>query len=749
MALRKRMWRILLENKGRYIGIFILIFIGSFSFIWFKGFSGNYERIINEFVQKNMQEDVSFTAYEEIKNIPTLEQDTGTIIDTYKYYDVPLSDSMELRLIGTREKVNIPSVLIGRELQNSGEILLSPNFFDAYGYQIDDIIEIKNKMYRIVGTVALPDYVFPLKYVNDIIPPPGFGLGIVAADAMNAFPDAVTVYSARFTDRTNIKAQMTGLYNTLSEKEQALSEWIDASTNKRIRMAWATISGMKAMSIPVPTAMFLLCCLIVGLMIWRMVRTENVIIGTLYAQGYRRKELIHHYLSIPIIIAATAGFAGALLALPTIGPTVKMMAILYYIVPYTGIVTSLTDVMMGVLMPVVFLGLAGLTVTRRELKKLPSDLMKGDTQKAKVNVLERKLKLEHLPFNTKFKVREQLRSIPRLAFLLFGVMAASFMMLIGLTINHSMMTVFSSEANTSFNYSWEYAFKEAKQGTPVSGAIPFNAIRSYPEGRENVEFYLTGISADAPYVYDLVDGKGNELSKEQVNISYLLANRLKLKVGDKITAINKLDGKSYTLIIDGIAQTYAGQFIYMPLSEFNKMLGIPKDSYSGVFSNEIINYSPSELSGVKDLKSMINSMDELIMPMMMLVVGLTIIASIIGVIVIYLVTSLTIEESRASISLLKVFGYRSKEVKKLILSGTASVIVAGFLLSIPLMLISANALYSYLGEMINLALPMMLSPKHAIISFILIYAVYEFTKLLCSKKLATIPMSDALKAGTE
>jgi putative ABC transport system permease protein len=113
---------------------------------------------------------------------------------------------------------------------------------------------------------------------------------------------------------------MTGLYNSLSEKEQALSEWIDASTNKRIRMAWATISGMKAMSIPVPAAMFLLCCLIVGLMIWRMVRAENVIIGTLYAQGYRRKELIRHYLSIPLIIAAAGGLAGVLLALPTIGP---------------------------------------------------------------------------------------------------------------------------------------------------------------------------------------------------------------------------------------------------------------------------------------------------------------------------------------------------------------------------------------------------------------------------------------------
>ncbi|MCK9217696.1 MAG: ABC transporter permease [Firmicutes bacterium] len=749
MVLRKRIRRILLENKGRYIGIFILIFIGSFSFIAFKGFSGNYERLINEFAQKNMQEDVSFTGYEQIEDISSLEQETGAIIDTHKYYDVPLHHERELRLISISHKVNIPSVITGRMPKYPREILLSPNFYDTYGYEIGDTIKINDDMFEVVGTVALPNYVFPLKYINDVIPPPGFGLGVIATDDMDVFPDAVTVYTARFTDRDNVKAQVTGLYNSITQKGLMLSEWMDASANKRIRMAWATISGSKAMSVPVPTAMFLLCCLIVGLMIWRMVRSESIIIGTLYAQGYRRKELLQHYLSIPLMVSFIAGLAGSLLALPTIYPTIKLMVTLYYIVPFDKVVHSLTDIVLGALMPVIFLGLASWAVIRKELAKSPAELMKGDIQKAKVNVLERTLKLDYLSFNNKFKVREQLRSIPRLIFLLFGVMAASFMMLIGFTINNSMTTVFSSEANTSFNYSWEYSFKEAKQGTPVSGTIPFNAIRSHPEGRESIEFYLTGISTDAPYVYDLVDGKGNELSKEQVNISYLLAKRLNLSIGDRITVVNKLDGKSYYLVIDGIAQTYAGQFIYMPLSDFNELIGMPTDSYKGVFSKATIEYSPEELSGIKDLKNMVNSMDELMMPMMMVVVSLTIIASIIGVIIIYLVTSLTIEESRGSISLLKVFGYRSKEIKRLILSGSSPFVIAGFILGIPVMLISATALYRYLGEMINLALPMILNPLHAVISFTLLYAVYEFTKLSCGRKLAAIPMSDALKAGME
>lgn len=748
MVLHKRIRRMLAQNKARYIGVVILIFLGSFSFIWARGFSSNYARLVNEFATGNMQEDLSFSVSGPLTDIRGLEQGSDAAIDSYRYYDAPLPQQQELRLIEASQKVNTPAVLSGRGLAAPGEILLSPNFYDAYGYQIGDKIDIEGKSFEVVGTVALPHYVYPLKYINDIMPPTGFGLGLIGTQDMEAFTGATTVYTARFTDRESLSTQVTGLYTLLGEKGYTLTEWVDAATNKRIRMAWASISGMRAMSIPMPAVMFLLCCLIVGLMIWRMVRADAVIIGTLYAMGYRPSELMRHYLSIPLMLAAFAGLAGTLLALPSIDPTIRMMSELYYIVPYQTAKVSLVDLALGVLMPMVFLGLACGQVIHKELKKTPSQLMKGDRQQAKVSGLERSLKLERLSFNTKFQLREQVRSIPRLLFLLFGVTCASFLMLIGFTINHSMNTVLGG-MDTSYNYALEYSFKEIRQGEPLAGAVPFNAVRCYPEGREKVEFYLNGIPTDKPHVFDLVDAQGKPLPKEQVNITYLLANRLKLGVGDTITVVNKLDGKPYSLTIDGIVQTYTGQFIYMPLTEFNRMLGMPEDSYSGVFSNEALSYDPDELSGIKDLSGLTNAMDDLMLPMMMVVVGLTLVAGVIGVIIIFLVTSLMIEENRASISLLKVFGYRQKEVNKLILEGSSPIVLLGFLLGIPLMLASGNALYGYLGEMINLALPMILSPLYVLISFVLIYGVYTLTKLLCAKNLEKIPMSEALKAGTE
>jgi putative ABC transport system permease protein len=47
-------------------------------------------------------------------------------------------------------------------------------------------------------------------------------------------------------------------------------------------------------------------------MIMRIVKSDGVVIGTLYAQGYRRRELTWHYLAIPVLLAAVKASSGIL-----------------------------------------------------------------------------------------------------------------------------------------------------------------------------------------------------------------------------------------------------------------------------------------------------------------------------------------------------------------------------------------------------------------------------------------------------
>ena len=748
MTLNRRILRTLIENKGRTIGIVVLILLGSFTFVVSRGVSFNMDAMVSGFAESHLQEDVSFMTGAPIADMDALEARSGAAIDSYQYADATLPDGAPLRLMTPGMKINLPAVRQGSGLESPGDILLDPYFMSMHAIKVGDAIEANGTVLTVKGAMSLPHYVYALKNIYDVMPPSGFGIGLISGADMARFDDAQMVYCARFADRTNLNVQTVKLHQLLTEDGRRLSDWVDAMNNKRIRMAWASITGLKAMSVPMPAAMFLLCCLIIGIMIWRTIRADSVVIGTLYALGYRRRELERHYMVLPLLLAALGGVLGALLGLPCIAPAVHAMLSSYYNVPIGPIDLMPVNILIAILMPMLFLGLASFFVIRKELKKTAAELMKGDEQDARINFLERSISLDRFRFKTRFRLRAQLRSVPRLLFLLIGVMGASALLLFGFTINHSMNTLFSGSSGDVYNFAYEYSFKSMQQGEVPDGAEPFNAIRCYIAGRENVEFYVTGIPQNASSV-TLKDARGESLPAAKVNITQPLAQRLGLRVGDEIHFVNKLDGAAYSLRIDGIAQTYAGQLVFMPLQAFNAMAGLPEDSYSGLFADRQLPVDEKLLSGVKDLKALSTAMDDIAMPMMATVAFLTVVAGLMGALIIFLVTSLMIEESRPTISLMKVFGYRRKEIASLVLNSSTPVVVLGFLLGVPLMTLSANAMYGYLGEMINLVLPMIVSPFWISVSFVIILGVYQLTLLLCAKRLAKVSMSEALKAGTE
>lgn len=754
MVLRKRVWRILMENKGRYIGIVLLTLIGSFYFTAATGVAGSLEKQVVDFAKTNMQEDLTFSTDKNIEDIPTLESETGAVIEAYQQLDVKLPDGQgELRLLTPTSKINIPAVLSGQKLKNLGDILLDPSFLRTHGLAIGGQIELNGKIFHITGTMALPNYVYIIKNLYDVLPTAGFGIGLVSGADMEMFPkaanEAVTVYGARFTKRGDIDTQNAKLHGLLIEKGYSLSEWLDAKNNKRISLPWSNITSLQAFSFPVSIAFFLLSCIIVGVTILRMVKSDAVVIGTLYAQGYRRWELTRHYLAIPVLLSIAGGLIGILLALPCVGLVVDSM-LATYILPNTGITSSPFNLAMALLLPLALIGLASFFSIRGVLKKSAAELMKGDEQKARVNFVERMLRLERYRFTTKFQIREQVRSIPRLLFLVLGVSAASLVLLYGFTFNSSMDLVMKQGALARYNYGIEYNFKEMQNlhDRPVpEGAEPYNSFRAYPEGREEIGFYVLGMEPNS--VGLKVNGIGGaKISRNQVNITSSLAERLGLGVGDRFTLINELDGKSYSLKIDGIIESYGEQYVFMPLGEFNHMTGQAPGSYRTVLSNHVLNYDESLLAGVLDVRDP-QKFASVTAPTTLIIAATTSVAVLLAVVIIFIVTSLIIDESWKTISLLKVFGYRRKDIAKLILNSSTPVVFLGFWLGLLLMLALGNYLLGSIAEVINMLIPMTLNPLYVLICFVLIFVVYETTKWFCGRKITKISMSEALKSGSE
>ena len=166
----------------------------------------------------------------------------------------------------------------------------------------------------------------------------------------------------------------------------------------------------------------------------------------------------------------------------------------------------------------------------------------------------------------------------------------------------------------------------------------------------------------------------------------------------------------YSFHIDAVADSYVEQFIYMPIHEFNKKLGLPENSYMGLFSSIKLDIPEEKLSGTKSMSELSGAIDEFMGQMISMVALMAIVSSVVALIILYLVTSLAIEENRNTISLFKVFGYRRREIRSLILNSSTFVVVAGFIISIPVAAASMGSLYGYLGNMINLVLPPIVSP---------------------------------------
>lgn len=751
-ALRQRVRRVLAEQKFRFGGIIVLVLLGSFYFTAATGVSGSLERTTDGFATANQQEDLTFTTDRPLADVAALGQESGSAVEAQQRYDVTLPKGV-LRTIAAGEEVDVPAVLTGRGLQNSGEVLVDPRFLEAHGLRVGGGVDLGGKPFTIVGTVAVPNYVYILKNFYDVLPTTGFGIGVVSADDMAAFranaPAPTSTYGVRFRDRENVEAQSRNLRDRIRAGGYSIREWMAASDNPRISLPQGNIKSLQTMSYPVAIAFFLLSCVIVGVMVMRSVKADSVVIGTLYALGYRRREMIRHYMTIPLLVATTGSVLGMLLALPVVGPVVRSM-MSTYTMPDAGTGFSPLDLAIAVLMPAVLIGAASLLAIRRILRRRAADLMKGDEQAAKVNALERALPLDHFRFATKFKVREQARSIPRLLFLILGVASASMVMLFGLTFNNSMNVATEQGSLTRYQYPIEYNFTQVQnlQQRPLpQGAEPYHTIRVHPEGRDSLDLYLTGVEPDSVGLR-LEDPRGNALPRDQVNITSPLADRLKVGVGDTVRLVNKLDGADYTLRVDGIVRAYSEQFVTMPIDDLNRMIGYPAGSYGTVLADREMNFEQDQLAGVLDTRDP-TAFDDLSAPTGLIVGSVTALAVLIAIVILFLVTSLIIDENRHSIALLKVLGYRRKEIANLVLNSSTPAVLLGFVLGVPLMIGFGKVLFGVVADTINMVIPMVISPWHVAITFVAIVVIYQITKRLSSRKILRIPMSEALKAGSE
>ncbi len=746
MTLFKKVIRTMLEQKARYIGSMLLLIISSMMFVMMNMTSMNLDNTFTTFSKKNTLSDAEFSTDTEI-DVTALGRQFAASIETGGTADCEVNPGQTLRVFSMMNVVNIPAVQEGKLPENS-EIMLDRLFSKTNGYKIGDTITVAGKEFTVSGYTLLPNFIYVIKSKEQMMnDPSAFGVGVVGKSDFDTLPDRKQVYATRFDDRENIKSQEASVKNALRSQGVQITNW--QSTERKINVSYVPmeVSVLSTMSAAVPFAMLALTCILLGMLMWRMILSESVIIGTFYAQGYRRRELRRHYLMFPLLISVIGSVIGSVLGLLLVNSMFSFMLTAFPMPVHETIINPLLAIF-AIFLPVLILCGVTWAIIGRTLKTAPAILMKGGETKGKVNFIERGLRIDRLGFGTKFKIREQVRSLSRTLFLLFGVVVATMLMLYGLTMKSSVDYMLDEGMGELYNLKYEYVFISEKDGVPPAGTEKFNASYVSLADNEDISFYVTGVLPNTDKI-KLKDTYGQRFRPERTTITVTLAQKLNVNIGDSVTVFDTENGKEHTFTIEKMADTYAGDFLFMPLEQFNTEFGRPANAYIGIWSDEAMTFAQGEIQSTKSIDAIAAGFGKLLDQMGPMIYGLIAAAFILGLIIIYVVTGLVVDESRSSISLMKVFGYRKKEIGKLILGSNTFIVILGYLLGIPALLGTVGAFYGSLTESLQIVLPVKLNVLYILLGFIIVMATYEFAKWMCRKKVARIPMSEALKAGTE
>ena len=162
------------------------------------------------------------------------------------------------------------------------------------------------------------------------------------------------------------------------------------------------------------------------------IEEESAIIGTLLASGYRRRELVAHYLALPAAVGISAAVVGNVAGYTLMS---EPMRNLYYgsysLPPYHaawswGVFAQTTMLPVAVLVGITLLGLL------RKMGHTPLEFLRHETSKGGE---KRGFALpERLSFTTRFRLRVFLRNLGNFATLFVGIGFASMLLLFSLAI---------------------------------------------------------------------------------------------------------------------------------------------------------------------------------------------------------------------------------------------------------------------------------------------------------------------------
>ncbi len=466
-----------------------------------------------------------------------------------------------------------------------------------------------------------------------------------------------------------------------------LTSFMKAEENPRILAAAKDLEMNKTIGLAAGIVVMVLFTYVISVFVIHQIQRESSVIGALYALGAKKKDLIRHYITLPAIICFIGGLIGSAIGFSDIGIVWQMAdSYDYFSIPDIAPLYPLYLIIYAVIMPPVISVIVNYIVISRRLSRTALSLMRNEQNISHRN----KINLGNMGFIRRFQIRQMLREARTGITVIFGMFICLLVFMLGMNCYILCQNIKTENAaDTKFTYMYNLKYPEE--------AAPENAEACYMESlsKTNMGYTLDvniiGIDSDNKY-YSAKPQKG----RNSIIAASSTAQKYGLSVGDKLILSDTANDMDYAFTIDGIADYSVGLSVFMDIDSMRELFGKDDNYYNTLLSDEKLDIDEERIYSVTtkaDIEQSSAIFAEMMKGMFTMLITMSV---IIFCVVMYLMMNVMIDRGSFGISLVKIFGFRTKEIRKLYLNGNALTVAVGAVITIPLSKLIMDSMYPYL-----------------------------------------------------
>lgn len=834
-VLGKRIFRDIKKNFWRWLALFLMIVMGMYIVV---AVVGGAETIITgsrEAAELSRVESGEFSVFVPLTDVQEDSlRDMGITLERKFSTDIECGDGSVLRLMKTREEINLIEIDSGRLAEKQGEIVLEKRYCEEHGYSVGDMIKIADADFELVGIGTTPDYDMPISSFSDAaVDSSLFGTAFVtqwqyseiltkSSQKAEDFTYAYRLCNGVTDDdvRTAVKAvnfdyndiddkyfhemiseitdKKDDFQNGISELDNGVKElrdaleklaenggvptefapeyiagisaardgsgklaecteklkdetdnlvneffkididnltmFVTAEENPRILAAAGDQEMNKTVGLLAGVVFIALFAYVISVFVIHQISRESSVIGTLYALGAKKKDLLLHYMTLPMAVTVLGGLVGAALGFSDLGAVLQDDTYAYFSVPVFDMTYPVYLIIYAIIMPPLISIVVNSLVINKYLSRTAPSLIRNEQKTSKL----RSVDLKSNNFVCNFRIRQMLREVRTSVTVMIGIISLLIFMLGMNCLILCQNIKADTERSTKFEYM--YTLKYPEKTVPDGGEACYTESLSITEMGYTLDVLIIGINGGNKF-FDAnpKSGKGSIVIGKSVSEKYGLGK------GDKLILTDSVNKMHYAFTIDDICGYSTGLTAFMDIGSMRELFGREDDYYNMLLSDKALDIDEGRLYSVTtrtDAERSSAVFMELMLPMVTMMIGVSV---IIFFVVMYLMMGVMIDRSSFGISLIKIFGFKTNEVRRLYLNGNTIITAVSAIICIPLSKAVMDMIYPWAVANIACGLNVHFEWYIYLMIFAGIMLVYFIVNTLLVRKISKITPAEVLK----